>query len=75
MRITYDPQAEAVYIRFTDERAQVTTIRLTEDVAVDIASGGRVIGIEVLDDSEHLFREDGAPKVVLQNVLPVQAEG
>lgn len=48
MRISYDPEAAALYIRLTDEPAQVTTFRLSEDVALTCTSDGRLIGIEIL---------------------------
>jgi uncharacterized protein YuzE len=52
MRILYDPQVDALYIRFTDEPVQVLTHRLSEEVAVNYAPDGRIVGIEVLDASE-----------------------
>jgi uncharacterized protein YuzE len=55
MKISYDPQVDALYIRFLDEPIQVTTQRLTEDVAVNYAPDGRIVGIEVLDATEYVF--------------------
>jgi len=46
---------DALYIRFLDEPVQVTTQRLSEDVAVNYAPDGRIVGIEVLDVSEYVF--------------------
>lgn len=72
MRITYDPRVDALYIRFIDEPVEVTTHRLSEDVAVNYAPDGRVVGIEVLDASEYVFpaRER---QIVVQNVEVVPA--
>jgi uncharacterized protein YuzE len=55
MRITYDPQVDALYIRFVDEPVEVITHRLSEDVAVNYAPDGRIVGIEILDASEYVF--------------------
>jgi uncharacterized protein YuzE len=63
MRITYDPKVDALYIRFVDERVEVTTHRLAEDVAVNYAPDGRIVGIEVLDASRSVFRPGAEPKV------------
>ena len=71
MRITYDPQVDALYIRFTDEAAEATTQRLTEDVAVNYAPDGHIVGIEVLDASTSVFRPGGDRTVNLQNLTPV----
>lgn len=56
MKITYDRQVDAAYIRFKGGRFQVTTHRLTEDVAVDFAPDGSIVGIEVLDASKYLLK-------------------
>jgi uncharacterized protein YuzE len=73
MRITYDPEVDALYIRFTDETAQVTTQRLTEDVAINYAPDGHVVGIEILDASEYVFRPGFERKVVVENLAAVTA--
>jgi uncharacterized protein YuzE len=36
MRISYDSQVDAVYIRFIEGPVQVTTQRLSEDVAIKL---------------------------------------
>ena len=73
MRISYDPQVDALYIRFLDEPIQVTTQRLSEDVAVNYAPDGRVVGIEVLDASEYAFRPGAERKIELHNLAAVPA--
>ena len=70
MKITYDPQVNAAYIRFKTGRFQVTTHRLTEDVAVNYAPDGSVIGIEVLDASKYLMKHR-RPQVELENLHAV----
>ena len=70
MKIAYDPQVDALYIRFLDEPVQVTTQRLSEDVA---APDGRVVGIEVLDVSEYVFGFAAEPKIVVHNLTAVAA--
>ncbi|KJU86179.1 hypothetical protein MBAV_001626 [Candidatus Magnetobacterium bavaricum] len=47
MTITYDPEVDALYIRFID--APVTTEHVAEGVAIDYDSQGRIAGIEILD--------------------------
>ena len=50
----YDPQVDATYISFKAGPTQVTTVRLTEDVAIDLGPHEEIVGIEVLDASKHL---------------------
>jgi len=71
MRISYDPQVDALYIRFIDEPMQVLTHRLTEEVAVNYAPDGRIVGIEILDASDYIFSQHAEREVVVQNLVPV----
>jgi uncharacterized protein YuzE len=68
MKLRYDPEVDALYISFKQELAQMITIRLNEDVAVDLGLGEEVVGIDVLDASERLNIDRKAPKVALENL-------
>lgn len=68
MKIRYDPKVDALYISFKKGRSNVTTVRINEDVAIDLGLGEEVVGIEVLDASEHLDLDRKAAKVVLENL-------
>ena len=46
MKISYDSDVDALYIRFTDKATQVKTQRLTEDIAVNYGPKGDVVGID-----------------------------
>jgi len=70
MKLTYDPQVDAVYIRFLDGMFEVTTQRLSEEVAVNYAPDGRIVGIEVLDASASVFSTQDRT-VVLHNLTPI----
>ena len=52
MKISYDPSVDALTIRFVDERVECEVIHLSDQVAVDIGPGERVVAIEILDASE-----------------------
>ncbi len=68
MKIKYDPEVDALYISFKKGPVQVTTIRLTEDMAVDFGPGEEMVGIEILDASEHIGLKRMRPEVVLENI-------
>jgi uncharacterized protein YuzE len=70
VKITYDPDVDALYVRFLDGVHQVTTQRLTEDVAVNYAPDGRIVGIEVLDASESVF-PTSERTITVQNLTPI----
>ncbi|MCS7305829.1 MAG: DUF2283 domain-containing protein [Thermoguttaceae bacterium] len=63
MRIIYDAEVDALYIRFLE--TTVTTQHITEGVAVDYAADGRIAGIEILEARRRL----GDPNVFRQIIL------
>ena len=68
MKISYDPKVDAIYFRFSDSQCQVTTQRLTEDVAINYDAKGEVVGIEILSAHEHLKFSGRRPKVAIENL-------
>jgi len=68
MRIQYDPEVDAAYLRFLEGKFQCTTVRISEDVAINLAPGGKVVGIEVLDASQNLQIIPSSPKIELDNL-------
>ena len=53
-KITYDPEANALYMRFSDNEI-AETLELSESVYVDVDSDGVPVGLEVLDATSSLF--------------------
>lgn len=58
MFITYDPKHNIAYIRLREKTAQVETLRVSEDMNVDMAPDGTIFGIELLNANEQLAKED-----------------
>jgi uncharacterized protein YuzE len=69
MEISYDKEADALYIRLLEGNFQCRTVRVTDDISLDFASGEKIVGIEVLGAS-HLFKNPEAPQVELRHLLP-----
>jgi uncharacterized protein YuzE len=69
MKITYDREVDALYIRLLEGQYQCRVVRLTEDIALDFAAGEKLVGIEVLGASR-LFEKPETPTVELQDLLP-----
>jgi uncharacterized protein YuzE len=65
MQITYNAKTDLLYIRLDDRRQPIINRRLADDVVLDIGERERIVGIEILDASEHLN---------LGQLLPVQYE-
>jgi uncharacterized protein YuzE len=60
---------DALYVRFTNKPVQVTTQRLTEDIAVNYGPKGEVVGIEVLDAHHYLEFSGRKPKIEAENLI------
>ena len=59
MKIRYDPDADAVYIKLSDEKVE-TTREVDDNTILDYDKRGRLIGIELLFVKErmpHLLKE------------------
>ena len=66
MRITYDSEVDALYIRFID--TTVTTQNITEGIAVDYDKNGKIAGLEVLDAIKRFGNKDVFKKVILEDI-------
>ena len=54
MKLSYDPRYNIAYIRLHQKTAEVATIRVSEELNIDIAPDGTVYGIEFLNAREQL---------------------
>jgi uncharacterized protein YuzE len=66
MRITYDQNVDALYIRFKE--TTVTTKHLGEDIAADYDADGLLAGIEILDAVKRLGDPNVFKRVTLEDV-------
>lgn len=67
MKIGYDPEIDALYIRLVEGAHECKTLRLTEEIALNIGESEQLVGIEILDARQTLG-SGGVPTVVLENV-------
>jgi len=74
MKLTYDADADALYIRLHDAPAQCRVAHLTDDVAVDYDAQDEVVGVEVLH-ARRVLGGGGTPAVELKNVMGRPAAG
>ncbi|MCK4419652.1 DUF2283 domain-containing protein [Candidatus Aerophobetes bacterium] len=66
MHITYDPEVDALYIRF--EEATVTTKKLDDGIAADYDAKGKLAGIEILDCLKRFGDRATFKKVTLEEI-------
>jgi len=72
MRISYDSEVDALYIRLLEGRYECRTLRLTDEVSLNIGPEEQLVGIEVLD-AKAVLGKGALPTVELDNVSAVQA--
>ncbi len=69
MKISYDPEVDALYIRLLDGRQECRSVRLSDEVALNIGVGERLVGIEILDATS-VLRLGKSPVVALEGLEP-----
>lgn len=74
MTFTYDPRYNIAYIRLKEKRAEVETIRVSDELVVDLAPDGTVYGIELLNANEQLRRGDMGELIVINEATGARAE-
>ena len=66
MKVTYDPDADAMYVKLTDEKFSKTKV-IDDNTILDVDKNGNVIGIELLFVSKHLPK-DFLSRVVVETL-------
>ncbi len=69
MKLVYDPRYNVAYLRLQEKTAQVQTLRLSDELNVDIGPDGTVYGIEMLDANEQLRGEDQGKLIIVNQAL------
>jgi uncharacterized protein YuzE len=59
MKLSYDPKVNIAYMRFHEKRRTVTTLKISDEVNIDLAADGSIYGIELLNANEQLAEDDG----------------
>lgn len=60
MKLSYDPKHNIAYLRFHEKRGTVTTVKISDEMNIDIAPDGTVYGIELLNANEQLAEDHGS---------------
>lgn len=71
MKLTYDPQYNIAYIQLRRKSGKVKTVRVSDELNVDLAADGTIYGIELLNANAQLAK---GKNVVLENLSTGQRE-
>ena len=69
MKLTYDPRYNIGYLQLHEKTGQVETIRISDELNVDMAPDGTVFGIELLNANQQLHGDAGAALVVINEAV------
>jgi uncharacterized protein YuzE len=58
MKFSYDPRYNIAYIRFKKKSEGLETIRISDELNIDLSPDGKVYGIELLNANEQLQYDD-----------------
>ena len=67
MKISYNQETVSLYIRLVDGQHECRTLRLSDEIALNIGAGEILVGIEILDAKE-ILGAGHLPQVVLENI-------
>ncbi len=54
MKLSYDPRYNIAYLRLADSTADVESVRVSEELNVDMTPDGKVYGIELLNANQQV---------------------
>ena len=66
MNLTYDPRYNIAYLKLQEKTAQVQTIKVSEELSVDLSPDGSIYGIELLNANRQIQDLLGG-KLVIEN--------
>ncbi len=72
MKISYDPEIDALYIRLREGKHECRSVRLSEEVALNIGAGEKLVGIEILD-AKSVLGSGKTPAVILEGLKSATA--
>ncbi|MBF0465966.1 MAG: DUF2283 domain-containing protein [Nitrospirae bacterium] len=76
MKISYDPRYNIAYLRLHEgvEPAGVETIKMSDEINIDMAPDGTIYGIELLNANEQLNKADKGKLLVVNEATGEESE-
>jgi uncharacterized protein YuzE len=74
MKLTYDPRYNIAYLKLHEKNTKVETIKISEELNIDIAPNGTIYGIEFLNANEQLQREGDQAFLIVNEATGDQTE-
>jgi uncharacterized protein YuzE len=74
MRFSYDPRQNIAYIRFQPKSSEIESVKISDELIVDLATDGTVYGIELLNANEQLGRGEKGSVLIINEATGEEVE-
>ncbi|MCX6277013.1 MAG: DUF2283 domain-containing protein [Bacteroidetes bacterium] len=74
MKLTYDPAFNIAYITFREKNENVNSIKLSEEIIIDLLPDGTLAGVELLNANEQLNAVDKGKLVFIKQMAGVDSQ-
>lgn len=74
MRLAYEPRFNIAYILFRQKSTEVQSVKISDEMVVDMAPDGTIYGIELLNANEQLQRDEMGNLLLINEATGQQVE-
>jgi len=74
MKFTYDPKYNIAYLKFREKSVEVHTLKVSDELNIDLAPDGTIYGIELLNANEQMYRQDEGKFLLINEVTGEKSE-
>lgn len=74
MRLAYDPRYNIAYICFQEKQIDVETVRISDELLVDMAPDGTIYGVELLNANAQMQRDTTGMLLIINEATGERAE-
>ena len=66
MKLTYDPRYNIAYIQLREKQEPVDSVKISEELIIDLSADGTIYGIELLNANKQLL-DKSSPHLLFIN--------
>jgi uncharacterized protein YuzE len=74
MRFTYNPKYNIAYLKFQEKSAEVNTLKVSDELNIDLTPDGTIYGIELLNANDQIYRQDEGKFLLINEVTGERTE-
>ncbi len=74
MKFTYDPKYNIAYLKFREKSTEVNTLKVSDELNIDLTPDGTIYGIELLNANEQIYKQDEGKFLLINEVTGERTE-